>query len=137
MCRSLIILCRCGHEKPTRYYCPDHWVNPRTGNKMMCDNRTTTRSDQTQSLCNRPDCLLRQIGGAWTCCMCGNGPNRYGRCTFTEEPDSNRECLHAICEECPRYVPQRRRQNVYPSPYTNSGHSRHILTADILGVSFF
>ena len=66
----------------------------------MCDNRSTTVSNQSDSLCEQTDCELRKKGGVWICCLCefGSKPsecNRYQHCA---------SCNHEICEDCKEWT---------------------------------
>lgn len=62
----------------------------------MCDNRSTTVTDQRQSLCEKADCELSKKCGVWICCVCRFGykdsdRNRRGECS---------SCDHKVCEDC-------------------------------------
>lgn len=62
----------------------------------MYDNRSTTVSDQNQSLCDQNDCELRKKGGVWICCLCefgyeGSDRNRNLHCL---------SCNHEVCSVC-------------------------------------
>ena len=62
----------------------------------MCDRREHTLTNQSDSLCDEPDCELTKKGGVWICCICDfgwqtNGPNRYRYC-------SAGDCVHEDCK---------------------------------------
>lgn len=62
----------------------------------MCENRSTTITDQRQTLCERNDCELSRKGGVWICCVCrfgykGSDRNRYANCS---------SCSHEVCGDC-------------------------------------
>ena len=64
----------------------------------MCDRREHTVTNQSDSLCDEPDCELTKRGGVWICCICDfgwqmDGPNRYQHC-------SAGGCIHEICGDC-------------------------------------
>ncbi|KAH7233765.1 uncharacterized protein BKA55DRAFT_624024 [Fusarium redolens] len=109
MCHNTTIVHRCGqHTGREITYCRNAGRSRTTGKKTMCGNRSATRTNQRDSLCSEPTCRHRQLGGSWTCCMCDNGPNRYGRCVFTRviSPGSGHvinPCKHSPCDECTSY----------------------------------
>ena len=62
----------------------------------MCDTRSTTLTDQQQSLFGKDHCELTKKGGVWICCLCQFGykssdRNRYLECA---------SCAHEVCEDC-------------------------------------
>lgn len=81
---------------------------------MMRNQHNHTRSNQRDSLGGKRSCRHNQLNGVWICCMCENGPNRYGNCVFTRiiNPDNGNiidPCNHRPCDACTAYVSQRRR----------------------------
>ena len=69
----------------------------------MCDQRSSSVSDQRQSLCDRNDCELRKKGGVWICCLCDHGykgadRNRYLNCAG---------CNHEVCADCVEWTQER------------------------------
>ncbi|KAI1182393.1 hypothetical protein F5B17DRAFT_444282 [Nemania serpens] len=113
MCHNTTIIHRCGrHTSQEISYCRQAGRSDRSGRRIMCSNRSHTRSDQRDSLCDKRSCRHNQLGGVWICCMCGNGPNRYGRCVFERivDPDTGyvvNPCDHRPCDECKAYRRQR------------------------------
>lgn len=104
MCHRTVLIHRCGHSMNHIAYCPDSTINPRTNRRLMCSNRSMTRTDQNQGLCNRADCILSRKGGVWVCCTCGAGAsgsdrNRYPVCL-------NRRCNHEVCRSCEKWKRQ-------------------------------
>ena len=68
----------------------------------MCDTRSTTVTDQQQSLCGKDHCELTKKGGVWICCLCrfgykGSDRNRYSECA---------SCSHEVCEDCKTWNPE-------------------------------
>lgn len=108
MCHMTIVIHRCGrHTSREPDYCPD--ARRRNGRWYMCNNRSSTRTNQRDTVCNDRRCRHRQLGGVWTCCMCENGPNRYGRCVFArlvnlETDHVINPCNHSPCDACTAYV---------------------------------
>jgi hypothetical protein len=102
MCHNTVTVHRCGrHTSPRISYCRRSTM--RNGRRIMCNHRTTTRTNQTDSLCRSPGCRHRQLRGVWWCCMCENGPNRYGDCGFVREFDGivyASPCGHRPCDAC-------------------------------------
>ncbi|KAH9883959.1 hypothetical protein F4778DRAFT_764678 [Xylariomycetidae sp. FL2044] len=108
MCHNTTIIHRCGrHTSQEISYCR-HAGRSKSGRRIMCNSRSHTRSDQRDSLCNKRNCRHRELNGIWTCCMCANGPNRYGRCVFERivDPDTGyviNPCNHRPCDACAAY----------------------------------
>lgn len=98
MCHNITEVFRCGrHTGRTINYCRRARVV--NGRRVMCSQRSHTRSNQRDAVCTNRNCRHRQLGGVWTCCLCDYGPNRYGQC-------SAGRCYHRPCDEC---TPYRRR----------------------------
>jgi hypothetical protein len=73
-------------------------INPITKRQNMCNNRSSTVSNQSDSLCNQRYCELRKKDGIWICCICDFGwqkdsPNRYQYCLAGG-------CIHEVCPDC-------------------------------------
>lgn len=99
MCHNTTEVFRCGiHTGRSISYCRRARIVG--GKKVMCSQRSHTRSNQRDAVCTNRSCRHRQLGGVWNCCMCGYNPNRYGRC-------SSGRCNHRPCDECTAYVRRR------------------------------
>src|SRR5579862_294387 len=101
MCHNRITAHRCGYRSQDIQYCSNAGRSPATGKRVMCNNRSSTVSNQSDALCpkgaHRP-CELSKKRGHWICCICDcgegeDGPNRYKWC-------SGGDCSHEVCSDC-------------------------------------
>lgn len=96
MCHTVTTVHRCQHRTYVYTRCQKAAFNPISRRWNMCDKRSTTVTDQQQSLCGKSNCELTKKGGVWICCRCrfgykGSDRNRYLQCT---------SCGHNVCENC-------------------------------------
>ena len=96
MCHTITTIHRCSHRSHDYRRCAKATLNPLTRRWNMCDTRSTTLTNQQQSLCGKDHCELTKKGGVWICCLCRFGykdsdRNRYSECA---------SCSHEVCEDC-------------------------------------
>src|SRR5207248_7949200 len=101
MCHNNIIVHRCGYRSESVDFYTNVLRSNVMGKKIMCTNRSSSVSNQADSLCiatKHKDCELRKKGGNCVCCICNcgeedEGPNRY-------KYYSGSGCSHEICSNC-------------------------------------
>lgn len=106
----------CGHNSVQWNFCPRSTINFQNGLTTPCDNQHSARPMDTEDPCPILICRWQDKGGVWTCCQCGNKPNRLGWCVFerprleqnalTGEWENVRHCNHTCCDYCTAYADQ-------------------------------
>ncbi|CCF37963.1 hypothetical protein CH063_09178 [Colletotrichum higginsianum] len=107
----------CSHTSINWHYCPSAMIDLETGVETPCSHVSYATAQPSNTDCPLLNCQFKAMGGTWTCCQCGQGPNDQGWCTMPKRmPDQNyggiaadetRTCDHGCCAECTRYLPTR------------------------------
>ncbi|KAL0932596.1 uncharacterized protein CTRU02_211559 [Colletotrichum truncatum] len=101
----------CSHTSINWHYCPAALIDLETGVETPCTHLSYAAAQSSNSDCPLLNCQFKAMGGNWTCCQCGQGPNTQGWCTMPKQPqDINgmfteevKTCDHGCCSECERY----------------------------------
>ncbi|KAK1966862.1 hypothetical protein LY78DRAFT_577525 [Colletotrichum sublineola] len=103
----------CSHTSINWHYCPSALIDLETGVETPCTHLSYATGQPSNADCPLLNCQFKALGGNWTCCQCGQGPNDQGWCTRLM-PDQDPEgmatgtaktCDHGCCAECARYLP--------------------------------
>ncbi|KAK2737477.1 hypothetical protein CKAH01_07548 [Colletotrichum kahawae] len=105
----------CSHTSINWHYCPSALIDLETGVETPCTHLSYATAQPSNADCPLLNCQYKAMGGTWTCCQCGQGPNTQGWCTMPKPvQDSNgmsteetKTCDHGCCAECARYLPTR------------------------------
>ncbi len=102
----------CGHQSVTWHYCPKAAIDLTTGYETTCKKTTFASSQPSSAGCPLQNCEFNACGGSWTCCVCKQGPNTLGWCSFihnswrmnsmTQEWEWIQTCGHGYCKDCTR-----------------------------------
>ncbi|OLN96723.1 hypothetical protein CCHL11_02277 [Colletotrichum chlorophyti] len=108
----------CSHTSINWHYCPSALIDLETGVETPCTHLSYAIAQPSNSDCPLLNCQFKAMGGTWTCCQCGQGPNTYGWCTMTMPKPSQHldghvteeleTCDHGCCAECERYLSARK-----------------------------
>ncbi|KAI3394925.1 hypothetical protein diail_2097 [Diaporthe ilicicola] len=100
----------CKHTSITYNFCVAAHLDRTTGMTSPCPNTSYAAMIDTQWKCTNRLCHFEEHGRAWTCCLCGNGPNLVGWCTFdrprternaiTQQLEHVTTCYHCCCKRC-------------------------------------
>ncbi|KAH8879559.1 hypothetical protein GQ53DRAFT_834027 [Thozetella sp. PMI_491] len=94
-------------------YCPSARMDLQNGQTHSCKNSTYAKTQSNPNPCNLPNCDFANVGGIWTCCICG-GQNTIGWCIYkatavkwflnqaTGAYESIETCDHICCVNCGR-----------------------------------
>ncbi|EFQ25814.1 hypothetical protein CGRA01v4_14212 [Colletotrichum graminicola] len=103
----------CSHTSINWHYCPSALIDLETGVETPCTHLSYAIGQPSNADCPLLNCQFKALGGIWTCCQCGQGPNDQGWCTRLL-PDQDTDgmatgatetCDHGCCAECARYFP--------------------------------
>ncbi|KAK2002772.1 hypothetical protein LX36DRAFT_727723 [Colletotrichum falcatum] len=101
----------CSHTSINWHYCPSALIDLETGVETPCTHLSYATGQPSNADCPLLNCQFKALGGTWTCCQCGQGPNDQGWCTrLMPEQDAEgtttgaaKTCDHGCCVECARY----------------------------------
>ncbi|KZL84441.1 hypothetical protein CI238_03580 [Colletotrichum incanum] len=101
----------CSHTSINWHYCPSALIDLETGVETPCTHLSYATAQPSNADCPLLNCQFKAMGGTWTCCQCGQGPNDQGWCT-TPMPNQGqgaisteeaKTCDHGCCANCARY----------------------------------
>lgn len=101
----------CSHMSTHWHYCPSALIDLDTRIETPCQNQSFAKTQPSSQDCPLTHCNFTNLGGSWTCCMCGQGPNTLGWCTMpvyrpagstdlTQVDMQPETCDHGCCERC-------------------------------------
>lgn len=111
MCRGHPHTHPCSHTSIAWDYCPDAQLDLDAAYDSPCADISFAPSRPTASVCPLQNCQFKDMGGSWTCCACGRGPNTQGWCTMPtarlrRDPETFEveavaaTCDHGCCNNC-------------------------------------
>src|SRR6266566_116276 len=126
MCNGLPRHHPCGHQSVHWNFCIEAAVDLETGRETPCAAASFVASQPSKADCPLQNCWFKDVGGRWVCCVCGNGPNTMGWCTFsnpswainhnTNKWERVETCDHGCCENCTPARKSIRAENPSPAP---------------------
>lgn len=103
----------CQHTSVTYNHCVAARFDRATGLTTPCHNTTYAAPVDTDARCTNQLCFFEELGGRWSCCACGGGPNAVGWCVFsrprtevnaiTGQAEQLTACDHCCCWNCRAY----------------------------------
>ncbi|TDZ35599.1 hypothetical protein C8034_v000660 [Colletotrichum sidae] len=101
----------CSHTSINWHYCPSALIDLETGVETPCTHLSYATAQPSNADCPLVNCQFKAMGGSWTCCQCGQGPNTQGWCMMPRTPhnthgmdaETSRTCDHGCCVDCVRY----------------------------------